>query len=308
MKVCHVYSQDNPQLARYVSLLCDAMPPDVECMSEGNGSCSVVSGSSADIIHLHGQAACKLPKGARLVVSPHGETDGDSRAYATIARSQLEARRLHTERIEVVQNPLVTKTTDFQQAASHIAAIYRRVLDSNPLERMDADTRQALATLLNAGLTPQLSIANCQLSITNFHLLYIYAEQESVLPLVLAGMKAMGVQAPPKSPTDNYLPSGYQRPTSMAGKSIAAMLRDLQQNGPTLLRLADLHRALHDDLLDEERLMDTLKAEKLLPLMQAALQLLSEQTLLEEGFMPCQPVDNAMARQLRKALADHLRL
>ncbi|MBP5339790.1 MAG: hypothetical protein J6Z14_10925 [Prevotella sp.] len=191
MKVCHVYSQDNPQLARYVSLLCDAMPPDVECMSEGNGSCSVVSGSSADIIHLHGQAACKLPKGARLVVSPHGETEGDSRAYATIARSQLEARRLHRERVEVVRNPLVTKTTDFQQAATHIAAIYRRVLDSNPLERMDADTRQALATLLKAAITPELAPQSPTPASINFHLLYIYAEQEGVQSLVEKGLKVL---------------------------------------------------------------------------------------------------------------------
>ena len=77
MKVCHVYNQDNPQLARYVSMLCAAMPADVVCVAEGDGS-------TPDIVHLHGQAAFKLPKGARLVVSPHGETPGDSRAYATL--------------------------------------------------------------------------------------------------------------------------------------------------------------------------------------------------------------------------------
>lgn len=301
MKVCHVYNQDNPQLARYVSMLCAAMPADVVCVAEGDGS-------TPDIVHLHGQAALKLPKGARLVVSPHGETPGDSRAYATIARSQLEARRLHTERTEVVQNPLVTKATDFRQAASQMAAIYRRVLNSNPLERMDASTRQALATLLNAALTPQLSTASPQLQIANYSLLYIYAEQEGVLPLLLKGLKVMGIQAPPQTPSLNYLPTNYRQPASMEGKPIADMLRDLQQNGPTLLRLADLHRALHDDRLDEEQLMDTLDAEKLRPLMQSALQLLSEQTLLEEGFMPCPPADNALTRQLRKALADHLRL
>ncbi|MBP5339789.1 MAG: hypothetical protein J6Z14_10920 [Prevotella sp.] len=94
----------------------------------------------------------------------------------------------------------------------------------------------------------------------------------------------------------------------MADKTIAVMLRDVQQNGPTLLRLTDLHRALHDDLLDEERLMATLDDEKQRPLMQSILPLLQEQTLLEEGFMPCPPIDNTLTRSLRKALADHLRL
>lgn len=322
MKVLHVYSHDNPRLAMYVSLLSQAMPPGVECVCVGNADDlrKAIGDFRPDIVHQHGHFppaamtdARDCPQPARLVVSPHGERTDNHGAYAMIARSPYEMTTLSTGRKELVQNPLITRTITFREAAETIMRVYQRVADSHPLEHIPPEGRRLLAVLLKAGTLCEKGwvaderTADDASDTISRHLL-IYADLEGVLDIVQRGMHILGMETPEVPVADCYLPHGYQKPQPLAGATIEGMLRDIEQNGVTLLRLTELTRALYDDRLDEEALMAQIDAEKLRPLLQATLQLLSEQTRLTEGFMPCAPADNNVTQNLRIQIENHLRI
>ena len=333
MKVLHVYSHDNPRLAKYVSLLLQAMPADVECVFADNASDVrlAIKDFQPDIIHQHGKPIVFAASRARLVVSPHGETVDTSKAYAVIARSPYELTCHDTERKELVRNPLITKTITFDEAAAATHTVYQRVMDSHPLELMNVSTRHLLALLLKAGLLghkewvmeqwsarPAGTLAepggartdNGQWSMADvqYRLLFIYAELEGISAIVDRGIAVLGIYAPLKPSIDCYLPHGYQTPQTLPTATIPELLKDIEPHGITLLRITELMKRLHDDSLDEAVLMEQLEADRRRPLFQSLLQILSEQTLLTEGFMPCPPLDNNLTQDLRNQLENHLRI
>ena len=323
MKVLHVYRHDNPRLAKYVSLLSQAMSADVECVFADNASDVrlAVKDFQPDIIHQHGQPIDNLrldnlrcsTAPARLVISPHGETVDTSKAYVVIARSPYELTCHATERKELVRNPLITKTITFDEAAAAIHTVYQRVMDSHPLELMDVGTRTLLAFLLKAGLLGDKAWVKDDLRLGDLRLdnlrhLFIYVELEGVLDIVKRGIAVLGIYAPPKPTIDCYLPHGYKTPQPLPKATIPELLKDIDTHGLTLLRLTELMKRLHDDSLDEAALMEQLEADKRRPLFQLLLQILSEQTLLTEGFMPCPPLDNSYTENLRQQLENHLKL
>ena len=320
MKVLHVYSHDNPRLAMYVSLLSRAMPPDVECVSADNVSDirRAMNDFQPGIIHQHGRfpvaavaGTRDCPHPCRLVVSPHGERVDTRTAYAVIARSPYELDTHKMGRAAMGLNPLITRTITFQEAAAAIVSVYRRVIDSHPLEHLSPDARHQLAVILKAGLLGDARwVDNVQYSMFNAQWphLYIYAMLENVLDIVQRGMDILGIDAPEAPAVDCYLPDNYQKPLPLTGAAVVDLLHDIEKSGVTLLRLTELTKVLHDDNLDEEALMSQTDAEKLTPLLQSVLQVLSEQTLLTEGFMPCAPADDNLTQNLRLQIENHLRL
>lgn len=322
MRVLHIYSHDNPRLAKYVNLLAQAMPADVECVFADNASDlrRSIKDFRPDIIHQHGKPiAAYAASRARLVVSPHGETTDTSKAYAVIVRSPYEQTCHGTERKELVRNPLITKTITFDEAATAIHAVYQRVMDSNPLELMDADTRHLLALLLKAGLLGDKGWVSDdgqwndwqQVPSFDFRRLFIYAQLEGVSDIVQRGIDILSVPllaSQEKPSVDCYLPQGYQKPEPLHATIIPDLLSDIDRHGLTLLRLTELMVLLHDDSLDEAALMEQVEASHQRPLLQLLLQVLSEQLLLTEGFMPCMPLNNNFTDELRHQLENHLRI
>jgi hypothetical protein len=316
MKVLHVYSHDTPSLAMYVYQLINALPKGIECMTADNEADMQKACKSfmPNIIHQHGAALVKNDTEARLIISPHGEKINTERAFAVIVRSPYELAQQNNSRCEMVRNPLITTTTDFNEAAKAISTVYQRVMDSQPLQLMNSQTRQAQATIIKVGICGDKQwVSNSNINVDakdiDFRLLYIYAEQEGVAELLDKGIALLEIEAPAKQPTDNYLPKGYHAPKAMPhGATIPQMISDIATNGISLLRLAEITKALHDDSLDESSLIEDLEAQKLKPLFQAILKILSEQTLLTEGFMPCPPLDNKETASLRYKLANNLRI
>jgi hypothetical protein len=326
MRVLHVYSQEDLVLARYVGMLTQALPEDVETQTADNAKAfhRSVADFRPDIIHLHGLPPCQLPSKVRLVVSTHGKTVTGN-PYCVVTRSQLEARRLKAPRTETVLNPLITKAITPQEAGRKMAYIYQRVMDSNPLELMDAPTRLMLAKALKVGLCGDsrwVDTTNLDTHIDWRHL-YIYAREEGVLPIVESGIRLLFPDASLSSflpslssiaaiflPSALYAQSGRDSHNSAPPppRTIARILDDIRKNGITLLHLTELFRALYDDQLDEEALMKQLESQKLRHLFQSMLQILKEQLLLDEGFMPCPPVDDRQTARLRRQLENHLKL
>ena len=77
---------------------------------------------------------------------------------------------------------------------------------------------------------------------------------------------------------------------------------------PLLLHLVELTRELYRDTIDDERLAEVLEEKGLTDFTRSLMQVLSETTSLDEGYMPLQPVDNRLTRQIRQQLTNHLKI
>lgn len=314
-KVLHIYPKGQPLIARYVRLLTEAIGPQMDLRTvEQSAEAQVMCNEwQPDIVHFHGDA--NIRKGDfRRIVSPCGMDVNLAEYYTVIARSTIEAEHfkyLGIKRIEVILNPLITKTTNFAEAAQRTLAIYQKVMDSDPLALMSENTRRLLASSLKAAICRDRRWAGDISGLpgdTNFRLLYIYASLEGVLPLLENGLRLLAINAPTREPTESFLPKEYKKPESMAFKSLSEQLLDIQVNGPSLLRLTEIHQGLLNPRLNEDLLCKELDEKGVLMLFASVLQLLIEQTLLDEGFCPCPPADNSETSRLRTKLQKHLKL
>ena len=308
MKVLHVYDENNPLVSQYVAMLTTATADRVDMSSATDAAefKRLYEENTPDIVHIHAKPTFTVPKGFRLVVTPHGKPLTVTRFYVAIARSRIEYEELAKKcnRIETVLNPIITRTITPEGCARQMLTIYQRVMDSNVWELMDDDTRRALAELLCAAICGDRRWVGAYPHKVNYRLLYAYAEHEGVLPLIEHGISLLDITAPPKEATDGYLPKGFTLPQPMTGKGIADLLTDIKTNGISLLRMTELATALRSPLLDEEKLMIELNDKHLRPLFASTLQLLRQHTLLTEGFMPCTPAENSETQRLRMQLAN----
>ena len=336
MSILHIYDESNSMAAQYVAMLVKAVGDRATMCSATNAKAfkTLLAEQRPDIVHLHSKSPFALPSDIRLVVTPHGEPSPltthlqpstfnlqpSPTPYVLIARSKMERDELIRQfpRVETILNPIITRTTTPEACARQMLYIYQRVMDSNVLQLMDDDTRQTLALILGTAVAGDarwvepLTASSYRESQkgASYRQLYIYAEHEGILPLVEQGISMLGISTPPMERVESYLPEGYVKPRPMTGSDIVALTADIKANGPTLLRLSEIARALRDPQLDEQRLLQrlddgNLQGKNLRPLFASILQLLSEQFLLTEGFMPCPPTDNRETQQLRRMLEQH---
>ena len=342
MNVQHIYPETDMMISRHVTMLeepsrneddgkqkAEAAPPDIIHV-HGCWNYSIVRKA----MKAHRQ-------GIRIVISPHGGlepwvlnerrlTEKLSKtllwqrrmvesAYVVIAQSPIEADNLHAlgwnPRIETIRNAVVTNSITPEAMIIQTHEVYRKVMDSHTLALMDDNTRQVLAVLLKAGITGDSRWVagndNCLQSITtdSWRKLLIYAEHENVIGTVVRGATVMGIILPniDTKHIKSYLPTGYQRPTTSA---IGMVERIEEMNaGPfTLLQLVELDKALRRDDVNDEQLCAALEEKRQLKFFKSVLQVLKEQTLIDEGFLPDEPLDDQQAQTLRNFLQNHLRI
>ena len=85
------------------------------------------------------------------------------------------------------------------------------------------------------------------------------------------------------------------------------MLRHIM-TAPTLLHLIELHRELRRDSVDDDKLTEALEEKHISTDAARLMQILAELTLLDEGYMPLDPVDDRKTRQIRNIIANHLKI
>lgn len=311
IKILHVYPKNEPLTARYVHLLMDK----IESKATDNAAefKAICQEWQPDIIHQHGSVDIKWQGDYRWVISPNGLQSPFTSYYAVIARSPLEAEHLREAgvlRVETVMNPLITKQVDFTTTAEQLMRIYRKVMNSDPLDLMDDDTREALPVILKAGICGDKRWVEQKLPIPSVQtrLLYIYASLEGILPLLKEGMRVLEMGELNDEAFECYLPQNYTIPSTMKGSSILRLTEDIQKYGISMCRLVDIYKALMDENHDDNKLNEILKENEATALFSSILQLISEVLLLDEGYMPCPPVDNAETRKLRLNLQNRLRL
>ena len=301
-----------------------------------------------EIVHGHGcwqggmisAANFARKHGARFVLSPHGQLEPwelkshrgtriagyVQRAYAVIAFGKMEQKYLTrlkwNPRIEVIHNSLITNSITPQEMCSQTFAVYQKVLDSNVLELMDHPTRQALAAIIKAGITGDrrwVTNSVFQPSDINYRHLLVYAEHQNIRNYVDYGINILGLNAPAldTSKVASYFPETYQTPKRLKDligeykgdetEYLLRMIRQIQKQ-PLMLHLIELSRELRRETVDDDRLYDALEDKGLQKYASRLMQVLQEQTLLDEGYMPLPPTDDRGTRQIRNLIANHLKI
>ena len=313
MTVLHVYSPSCSMAESYVQMLRDTVGNSISMLhatTEADMKKLLKANPRPDIIHQHGSLRFSLPAACRLVITPHGEQVSDStKEYVVIARSDMERQSLSAQfkRVETILNPIITRTTTPQVCARQLMRIYQRVVDSDVFPLMSWNTKDALFTLLLAAISEDrrwisresVQVFNREI---NYRQLYIYARYEGIMHLVHQGFNILGIAAPTVEPTESYLPEGYAIPQPIKDKGIVPLLTDIQQKGPSMLRLAETAKALRNDCLNEEQLLNELDTQQLRGTLESVLQLLEENALITEGFMPCSPAETSNTKRLRNLL------
>lgn len=254
-----------------------------------------------------------------------------SRAFALIAFGKMEQHYLRqtgwNPRVEVIRNAVITNSLSPEQMSTQTLAVYQKVLDSNTLGQISDDDRRLLAVIIKAGITgdprwidgEKITKSKSQNSKSDWRRILIYAEHENIRNYVDYGISTLGLHPDgiDTSAVKAYFPKKYKRPapiTQLIGDFkgdetdyLIRMIRQIQRQ-PLLLHLIELHRELRRDSVDDDSLAEALEEKGLTAYAARLMQILAEQTLLDEGYMPLAPTDDRGTQQIRHLIANHLKI
>jgi hypothetical protein len=285
-------------------------------------------------------------QGARIVLSPHGQLEPwvfeeksiqeklhkttlwqrpfVEKAYALIAFGKMEQQYLaHLKwnpRIEVIHNAVITNSTTRELMCSQTFTVYQKVLDSNVLEQMDDATQQLMVTIIKAGTLGDIRWAELKMPQTvDWRRILIYAEHQNIRNYVDYGINLFGLSALSLD-TEHlpaYFPAHYQRPQSIKkligeykgdeNDYLLRMIRQIEKR-PLLLHLIELTRELYRDTVNDDLLQEALEEKGLTKFAARLMQVLHEQTGLDEGYMPIEPLDDRGTQKIRESITNHLKI
>ncbi len=369
MRILHYYDKADNMVRQHVKMLTDNMGRDTEihAVTEPEQARTLLKDGHYDILHLHGcwrnssWTVVKLARrqGARLVLTPHGQLQPwvqeenrwrekvpkrlfyqqavVKRAYAVIIQGSMEQECMQrldwNPRLVVIRNAVVTSSISPASMASQTYNVYRKVLDSNPLQLMTDDTRTVLRALLSAGITNDMrwvyngtTVPNIPTKLPDdqWRLLLCYAHQEQITDTFNKGVRVLRLEAPDidASQLDFYLPAGYKEAETIQktigyefaseNDRLMATFRYLHRISAagrlSIKHLVELNRELREHGCDEDTLNDDLKEYHLWKFSARLMQLMDDLTGLTEGFMPMPPLDDRASRLMRKSVDNHLKI
>ena len=249
-------------------------------------------------------------------------------AYAIITLGRLEQKNFlklkWNQRVEVIHNAVTTNTISPMEMCSQTFAIYQKVIDSNTLEQMDDTTAEALATIIKASITGDRrwcknldAIAHPQ--DIDWRRLMIYASHENISNYVDYGINILSLPTPgiDTSHIASYYPDSYMIPRPIKdvvgdyqGNETDYILKMITQlhRQPLLLHMIELTRELMRDTVNDDQLYEALEEKSLKGFAASLMQVLSEETDLDEGYMPLLPLENRQTNKIRKLLTNHLKI
>ena len=365
MKILHFYpEEDRDMIAAYVDTLCAHMGVGVvsDKATRVADALQLLDSHHYDVLHLHGcwrntslRVVRKALKGnIRLVVSPHGQLEPwvqeehywqeklpkkllyqkyiVSHAYAVVIQGKMEEKCMKklkwNSRTVIIRNCLITRSISADEMSTQTYSLYRKILDSNTLQLMTADTKTTLRQLIKAGITGDVRwLHEACIRIEDeaqWRMLLCYAHQEQIADIVSRGLRVLQLDAPDINVADApcFYPDGYtptQTIESAIGMQFAtenerllATFRHLRklvfQRRLTIAHLIELDRELRFHGAEEEQLCEALEERHLLAFAARLMQLAADLTGLEEGFMPVAPRNDRQARTMRKQVDNHLKI
>ena len=364
MRILHFYAKAERATQEYVSVLCKSMCGNAE--SKASHSLSEfrkeLNNWHPDIVHIHGcwhlsiaiAEKMALNKGCRIVLTPHGMLEPwvlkqkyytDKlpklllyqrkclrKAYAIIAFGRMEAQYLahlaYNPRVETVLNSLITETITDTDMASAVHDIYRKVLDTDVVSLMDANTQLALRALTKVGiaedkrwLSNEEYEACKEISSDGWHKISVFACQENINDIISNGIAVVGIeQLPPLYDSINSYEQHNAKdreplsasPAMPGDKELLSILKETKKRIHTrslrikhLIELADMLR--HGNF-DENAVNQTLIEKKLQKHTARLMHVLAETTGLEEGFMLTPERDDRKAKRMEKTIIKHTKI
>ena len=284
------------------------------------------------VVSLHGQlepwVISQQPVQDKLRRSLLWQRAYIERAYTVITLGKLERTNFlalgWNRRVEEIHNAVTTNTITTAEMCARTFAVYQKVLDSNTLEALDDLNLDALSTIIKAGITGDKRWCNSLEAVQypqnlDWRRLLVYAEHGNIRNYVDYGINVLGLPTPAidTEHIEAYFPDSYTRPQPLKDiigdyqgnetDYLLRMIRQLQRQ-PLLLHMIELTRELMRDTVNDELLAEALEEKKLTAFAGSLIQVLSEQTELDEGYMPLDPVDNRLTERIRKQLTNHLKI
>ena len=246
--------------------------------------------------------------------------------YAVITLGKLETSNFtkygFNPRIEEIHNSVYTNTITPAEMAAQTFAVYQKVMDSNTREKMDSHTLSALKVIIKASIMGDKRwVENEPLDprLINWRHLLLYAEHENIVNYTDYGIRLLGLSAPllDTQKIAAYFPKNYVRPKPIKeivgdyqGDETDFLMRIIRQllKAPTLLGCIELTRELYRDNVNDDLLAEKLEDAGLTKSAARLIQVLNEELLLDEGFMPIDPLDDKQTDKLRNNLKNHLKI
>ncbi|MBR1504154.1 MAG: glycosyltransferase [Prevotella sp.] len=251
-----------------------------------------------------------------------------NRAYVIITMGKLEKDNFQkigwNNRIEEIHNAVTTNTITPVEMCRQLFEVYQRVMDSNTIEQLDDLSRAALSTILKAGTTgdsrwcASTDTVSRPLEI-DWRRLFVYADHENIRNYVDYGISILGIPTPDSVEhyTGAYFPDSYTLPRSLKDlvgeyegnetNYIVKIIRQIHRQ-PLLLHMIELARELMHDNVNDDQLAEALEENHLLSYTRSLMQVIAEQTQIDEGYMPVKPLDNRQTQQIRNLLTNHLKI
>jgi hypothetical protein len=364
MRILHYYPKDDNMIAGYVNMLVNNMGLEAENVTttEETEAKEKLQAIQYDILHIHGcwrNSSSRILKianrqGTRLVHSPYGQLEPwileenywkeklpkrllyqrhvVESAYAVIIQGRMEEECMRklgwNHRQEIIRNPMITHSITPVEMARKTYAVYRKVLDSNTLERMSENTQQMLRHFIKAGITGDsrwITEELCTISDQEqWRCLLCYAHHEQIEGIVNRGIRILNYQAPDidTSKVAWYKPDHYEPAKSIQdaiglqftseNERLLATFKHLRKlilrKRLTISHLCELDRELREHDVEEDHLCETLKEERLFKMAGRVMQLMGELTGLNEGLMPLPPLNDRITKQMKRQIHHHLKL
>ena len=245
-----------------------------------------------------------------------------------------------TKRIDIVQDSVLNSLLGDDDMAQQTISFYRKVLDTRYQFAMTAMEKDAIPSLLHAGLAqetthnllPSDQLLNLRsLNPEQWRRIFLYADDEGIREIVDNCISRLQLNAPtidtaaiqrfpllsPKEttsvdtdklignqPMTRQRLSDYSNEEDAIIKKIATIIantRQVERKKKLSLRLlADLYTVIKYNDYDEDRLADVLRHLRLYRYSRRMIQLLAEKILLKEGFMPIPPLDDRNTKSIKR--------
>jgi hypothetical protein len=206
--------------------------------------------------------------------------------------------------------------------AAQTFAVYQKIQDSNTLEKMDANTLAALKAIIKVGIMGDkrwVDTTAVDPRLINWRHLLIYAEHENIVNYTDYGIRLLDFSAPliDTQKIAAFFPKSYTRPKPLKevvgdyqGDQTDYLIRIIRYvlKTPTLLGAMELTRELYRDNVDDDQLAEKLEDAGLTKSAARLIQVLSEFVMLDEGYMPIDPIDDKLTEKLRNNLKNHLKI
>lgn len=360
MRILHFYSKTDTAISQYFNMLVSNTGLEVENhqATTSEEAKQLLRTIQFDILHVYGCwnnaqftiVRKALKQGARLVVTPYGQLEPwvqqqhfwkeklpkriayqqsvIEQAYAVIVQGNMELECMTklgwNKRCVIIRNALITNSITPREMARQTFGLYQRIIDSNPLQLMNDNTRKFVKRLITIGITGDERWVKDEEGsmLGDWRQILCYAHQEQIMPTIQRAVRTLNLMVPDidASQIPYFLPDDYVETPSIQqvignqfvsenDRLIATfkVVKKLMANHQLSIKhLVELDIELREHSCEEAQLAEQLQERGLAKMAARIMQLMNNFTGLTEGFMPIPPLNDQITKNWNKQINNHL--